>query len=54
MHFKRIAAAAMTIVFAFAVSSGSAFAAEKDDVVAAVARHGPSTSPEIDRILWLP
>ena len=39
MDFKRVAAAAMTIVFAFAVSSGSAFAAEKDDVVAAVHRY---------------
>jgi len=39
MDFKRVAAAAMTIVFALAVSSGSAFASEKDDVVAAVHRY---------------
>ena len=39
MDFKRVAAAAMTIVFALAVSSGSAFAAEKDDVVSAVHRY---------------
>ena len=39
MDFKRVAAAAMTVVFALAVSSGSAFAAEKDDVVAAVHRY---------------
>jgi hypothetical protein len=39
MDFKRVAAAAMSIVFALAVSSGSAFAAEKDDVVAAVHRY---------------
>jgi len=38
MDFKRVAAAAVTIVFALAVSAGSALAAEKDDVVAAVHR----------------
>jgi hypothetical protein len=31
MDFKRVAAAAVTIVFALAVSAGSALAAEKDD-----------------------
>lgn len=36
MDLKCVAAAAMTIIFALAVSAGSAFAAEKDDVVAAV------------------
>ena len=36
MDLKRLAAAVVTITFALAVSSGSAFAAEKDDVVAAV------------------
>jgi hypothetical protein len=39
MDFKRVAAAVMTVVFALAFSSGSAFAAEKDDVVAAVHRY---------------
>ena len=39
MDLKRLAAAAMTITFALAVSTGSAFAAEKDDVVAAVHRY---------------
>jgi len=39
MDFKRVAAAVMTIVFALAVSSGSAFGAEKDDVVATVHRY---------------
>ena len=39
MDFKRAAAAAATLVFALAVSSGSVFAAEKDDVVAAVHRY---------------
>ena len=39
MNFKRLTAAAVTIVFALAVSSGSAFAAERDDVVAAVHRY---------------
>ena len=39
MDFKRVAAAAMTIVSALSVTSGSAFSAEKDDVVAAVHRY---------------
>jgi hypothetical protein len=36
MDPKRLGTAAMTIVVAFAISAGSAFAAEKDDVVATV------------------
>jgi hypothetical protein len=36
MDLKRLAAAAMTIIFALAISAESAFAAEKDEVVAAV------------------
>jgi hypothetical protein len=36
MDLKRLAAAAMTITFALTASAGSAFAAEKDDVVATV------------------
>ncbi|HST13067.1 MAG TPA: nuclear transport factor 2 family protein [Terriglobales bacterium] len=36
MDLKRLGTAAMTIVVAFAISAGSSFAAEKDDVVAAV------------------
>ena len=39
MDVKRLAATAMTIIFALAVSAGSSFAAEKDDVVAAVHRY---------------
>jgi len=39
MDVKRLAAVAMTTIFALAVSAGSAFAAEKDDVVAAVHRY---------------
>ena len=39
MDFKRVAAAAATIVLALAVSAGSALAAEKDNVVAAVHRY---------------
>jgi len=38
-HLKRIAAAVMTIIFALAISSVSALAAEKDDVVAAVQQY---------------
>ena len=36
MDLKRLAVAAMTIICTLAISVGSAFAAEKDDVVAAV------------------
>ena len=36
MDLKRLAIPAVTILFALAVSAGSAFAAEKDDVIAAV------------------
>ena len=39
MGFKRVASAGMTIVFAVAISSGSAVASEKTDVVAAVHRY---------------
>jgi hypothetical protein len=39
MDFKRVAAAGMTIVFALAISSASAVASEKTDVVAAVHRY---------------
>jgi hypothetical protein len=39
MGFKRVAVAGMTIVFAVAISSGSAVASEKTDVVAAVHRY---------------
>jgi len=39
MEFKRIVAAAMTIVFALAISSGRALASEKADVAAAVHRY---------------
>ena len=39
MDFKRVVTAAMTIVFALAISSGSALASEKADVVAAVHRY---------------
>jgi hypothetical protein len=39
MGFKRVAAVGMTIVFAVAISSGSAVASEKTDVVAAVHRY---------------
>ena len=39
MDFNRVAASAMTIVFALAVSSGPALAADKDDVAAAVHRY---------------
>jgi hypothetical protein len=39
MDFKRFAAAALTVVFALAISSGSAFATEKDDVVVTVHRY---------------
>lgn len=39
MDLKRLAAAAMTIVVALAISAGSAFAAERDDVIAAVHRY---------------
>jgi hypothetical protein len=39
MDFKRVAAAAITVVFALAISSGSALASEKTDVVAAVHRY---------------
>jgi hypothetical protein len=39
MDFKRVAGAAITIVLALAVISGLAFAAEKDDVIAAVHRY---------------
>jgi hypothetical protein len=39
MGFKRVAAAGMTIVFVVAISSGSAVASEKTDVVAAVHRY---------------
>jgi hypothetical protein len=36
MGLKRLAAAAMIIMFALSISSGSAFATERDDVIAAV------------------
>lgn len=39
MDLKRLFAAAITIICALAISAGSAFAAEKDDVVAAVHRY---------------
>jgi hypothetical protein len=39
MKGKRVAAAAVCIVFALAVSSGLAFGTEKDDVVAAVHKY---------------
>ena len=39
MDFKRIAGAAMTIALDLGVNSGSGFAAEKDDVIAAVHRY---------------
>jgi hypothetical protein len=39
MDFKRVAATGMTIVFALAISSASAVASEKTDVVAAVHRY---------------
>ena len=39
MDIKRLAAAAMIIVVALASSAGSAFAAERDDVIAAVHRY---------------
>jgi hypothetical protein len=35
-HLNRLSVAAMTIICALAISAGSAFAADKDDVVAAV------------------
>ena len=49
--FKRVAAAAMTIVFALAVSSGSAFAAEKDDVVAAVHQYLDNLDTKLETAL---
>jgi hypothetical protein len=39
MDFKRVAASALTVVFALAASSGSVIASEKDEVVAAVHRY---------------
>jgi hypothetical protein len=39
MDLKRVVAATMTIIFALAIGAGSASAAEKDDVVAAVRRY---------------
>ena len=39
MDFKRIAGAAMTVALALGVNSGSAFASEKEDVIAAVHRY---------------
>jgi ketosteroid isomerase-like protein len=46
MGFKRVAAAGMTIVFAVAISSGSAGASEKTDVVAAVHRYFDNLSKD--------
>ena len=39
MDFKRVAGSAITIVLALAGNSGLAFAAEKEDVIAAVHRY---------------
>ena len=39
MDLNRLSASAMTIICALAISAGSAFAAEKDDVVAAVQQY---------------
>src|ERR1019366_1184080 len=46
MDFKRVAAAGMTIVFALAISSASAVASEKTDVVAAVHRYFDNLDPD--------
>ena len=46
MDFKHVAAAGITIVFAFAISSASALASEKTDVVAAVHRYFDNLDPD--------